>query len=635
MYAATLEPLLKQCNDAIEMAKAGAIDEARICLDRIRLLRSLLAQSKGVAPDTGITEQANAMANSPDLLHRYIEVATSVNQRLETIYQWISQSRAAFSIDELRQSYAGINLFIDDALPGIWDFTQDIVLLTDLDGAAIREVLRDRGQRKFIWMTGDLTAAQSVDEDTSETDTLYVLEGSYPEKGDLELFLKRFSVPRAALITTEVGALDEQNFHTVARAIGSAVIAGSTTQWLPQATAEQWLGSTPTLARFPSVMELKAEFEGADVLVVSPGPSLKQDLGLLAKVQDRFLIFASVKALSALFDAGIKPDLAIWQDPRDHSHAIPDRPEIADVGLVLSEGCHPAFYKANFAVHFPYPDPGFVGTELSVALHGADAPKLGGTSVSTLSAVMALEFNARSVTLLGQDLSIGGGLYVSGGSPTEEQDALNQDGYLTCQGICGQPLPTLPNYYAFIGEFQNIAQYYKDRVPLRNATATGAYLEGWEHVPFKDHPLVAGHQSPCAKKDIAEQFCQTQPRYEAVAESLLAMNARLEHAAKICDEIQRECLEKVQSGSNDCTVIDLLEQRLKRIFDEECPLLKYYTSRQSMALTAATESVQNLEQNLRVSADYYEAIAEASRQLMALCHTAVDEIRTAQESRGA
>ena len=105
--------------------------------------------------------------------------------------------------------------------------------------------------------------------------------------------------------------------------------------------------------------------------------------------------------------------------------------------------------------------------------------------------------------------------------------------------------------------------------------------------------------------------------------------------AKICDEIQRECLEKVQSGSNDCTVIDLLEQRLKRIFDEECPLLKYYTSRQSMALTAATESVQNLEQNLRVSADYYEAIAEASRQLMALCHTAVDEIRTAQESTGA
>ena len=64
---------------------------------------------------------------------------------------------------------------------------------------------------------------------------------------------------------------------------------------------------------------------------------------------------------------------------------------------------------------------------------------------------------------------------------------------------------------------------------------------------------------------------------------------RLESAKNL-----KECFEKIQSGSNDCTVIDLLEQRLKPIFNEECQLLKYYTSRQSMAPNAATESVQNL-----------------------------------------
>ena len=140
MYAATLEPLLHQCNEAIEMAKIGAIDDARVCLDRIRFLRSLLAQNKGNG-EPSPTEQANVVAQSPALLQRYIEVATSVNQRLETIHQWITQSRASFSIEELRQSHAGMNLFVDDALPGIWDFKQDIVLLTDLDGEVIREVL--------------------------------------------------------------------------------------------------------------------------------------------------------------------------------------------------------------------------------------------------------------------------------------------------------------------------------------------------------------------------------------------------------------------------------------------------------------------------------------------------------------
>ena len=111
------------------------------------------------------------------------------------------------------------------------------------------------------------------------------------------------------------------------------------------------------LANLPSVMALKDQFEDADVLIVSPGPSLASDLELLTEVHDRFLVIATMKALGALFDAGIRPDLAIWQDPQDHSDAIPTHTEIADVGLILNEGCHPAFYEANFATHFAYPEP--------------------------------------------------------------------------------------------------------------------------------------------------------------------------------------------------------------------------------------------------------------------------------------
>ena len=136
------------------------------------------------------TEQANVMAQSPALLQRDIEVATSVNQRLETIHQWITQSRASFSIEELRQSHAGMNLFVDDALPGIWDFKQDIVLLTDLDGEVIREVLRARGQSKFIWMTHSVPCAGEDSLDSSASDTLFVVEGQYPEKADIEAFFE-------------------------------------------------------------------------------------------------------------------------------------------------------------------------------------------------------------------------------------------------------------------------------------------------------------------------------------------------------------------------------------------------------------------------------------------------------------
>ena len=612
------------------MAKAGAIDDARVCLDRIRLLRSMLAQnSHDAMPERGVQVE---FGRHPELLRSYVEVAASVNERLALLHQWITESRASFSTTELRQSHAGMNLFIDDALPGIWDFAQDIVIVTDLDGEVIRRVLRARGQKKFVWITESVEQRQiAYAEDGGEADTLWVRAGEFPERSQLEEVLCGVSVPRASLITTEASADDEKHFFTVARAIGAAVIGGTTTQWLPQMTSEQWVAGLPNLASLPSVMAIKPEFEGANVLVVSPGPSLEQDLELLSQVQDRFLIVASVKALSALFDAGVQPDLAIWQDPRDHSGAIPNRPEIAGVGLILNESCHPAFYDAPFATHFAYPDPGFLGSDVSRALHGEAACQFSGTSVSTLSVVMALEFGAQSVTLLGQDLSVAGGQYVSGGFATDTS-CPDQDDYLTCQGINGEQLPTLPNYYSFIAEFQNIARHFETATTLTNSTARGAYLEGWSHIPFSQHPIVLGASEEMLpeKTNIGEHYgLACTDRRSELSAALHATVSCLDHGARICDELQRECLEKIQSGSNDCTVIDLLEKRLKLIMDEECPLLRYYTSRQSMALMAATESVQNLEQNLRISADYYDSIAQSARHLITLSQKSLEMMERA------
>ena len=636
MYTATLEPLLQNCNHVIEMAKAGEIDEARVKLDNIRFLRSLMAHKEGEITVLG-THQRLPVADTqtPELLRMYADVATSVNQRLELIQDWISQSRMSFSTDQLRQSFAGMNLFIDDALPPVWDFNHDIAVLTDADGEAIREALRRRGQKKFIWITdADDEVFHRGASDSEAEDTIFVRSGEFPSKQQLQSFLGRFATPRAALLSMTSDSIEEQNFYTVARAVGSSVIAGSTSKWLPQLTTDQWLTLTPKLAGLTSATCLRGEFEGADVLVVSPGPSLANDLELLQRIQDRFLIFASVKALAALLDAGITPDLAIWQDPRDHSEAIPDRPELANLGLVVGEGCHHAFYEAGFGNYFPYPSPAFLGSALSSALHGENPPRFCGTCVSTLSTVMAVEFGAKSVTLIGQDLSIGGGLYVRGGVATEE-NALDEEGLLTCTGIDGQQIPTLPNYYAFIDEFQNIASFYENRLPLINATSSGAYLEGWEHRRLADHPAVNKGGVITCKPDIAARFESFEPRCEPICAALQTMSAQLDHAARICDEIQRECLEKIQTGSNDCTIIHLLEQRLKSMFDEECTLLKHYTSRQSMALNAATASVRNLEQNLRVSADYYDSIAQAARHLITLCQEAIETMERAQEGAGA
>jgi hypothetical protein len=537
MYTATLEPLLRECNEAVELAKAGDIDASRVKLDRIRYYRSVLAHSQNQGKDPG-SPQAPNVQEHPELLQTYLQVATAVNERLQFLHQWITEARASFSLEELRQSIQGYQLYVDDALPGIWDFTTDVVVLTDEDGQPLREALRLRGQAKFIWMTN------LPDPDISELsdpDTIFVSAGEQIEVKALEPILSRYSLPRVALIAMNYGADDEKHFHIVAKSIGTCVIGGATTQWLPQMTAEQWLTLMPKLASLPSVMALKDQFEDADVLIVSPGPSLASDLELLTEVHDRFLVIATMKALGALFDVGIRPDLAIWQDPQNHSDAIPKHEHISDVGLILNEGCHPAFYEADFATHFAYAEPGFRGTSLSAALHGDQTPLFIGTSVSSLSAIMVLAMGAKSVTLLGQDLSIGGGLYV-GETDTDAAPNKEEATHLTCKGIKGDMLPTLPNYFSFIGEFQNVAQTFKEQATLINATASGAFLEGWEHIPFSQHPLVLEDSGKRYHVDVRTKSLVPEGRCQKVVEALNDTEARLDHAARISDEIQNHCL---------------------------------------------------------------------------------------------
>jgi hypothetical protein len=233
---------------------------------------------------------------------------------------------------------------------------------------------------------------------------------------------------------------------------------------------------------------------------------------------------------------------------------------------------------------------------------------------------MVLAMGARSVTLLGQDLSIGGGLYV-GETDNDAASEAEEKVHLTCKGINGEMLPTLPNYFSFIGEFQNVAQTFKDQAKLINATAAGAFLEGWDHIPFSKHPLVTEDSGERYQIDVRSKSLISESRVQRVLEALADTEAQLDHAAKISEEIKSYCLASIESGDNDVTVIDLLEQRLKLIFDEECPVLRYYTSSQSLALTAAIGSVQSLEENLRLSADYYQSIGAAARKLMKSCQT--------------
>jgi hypothetical protein len=622
MYNATLEPLISECQKAIEFAEAGDIDEARLRLDRIRYLRSVMARAK----QRGQSAQDDLVAmgaDSAELLETYAQLAAHANRLLEILREWIRGSRSSFTMEELRASKQGIDLFIDDTLPGIWDFTQDIVVLTQQDGEPLRDALRERGQRRFIWVAD----TDEVDSDyagilkVENEDTVYLAIDEDPNVDAMKQLIGEGVVPRLALIAHECAAWEEEKFGAINHAVASAIVRAATTQWISKRNPEQYLANLPRFVECRSVMSLRSMFDGADVLILSPGPSLKQDFELLKSCVSKFVTIAPVKSLEALFDEGIKPDFTIWQDPQDHSYAIPVREEIKAIPIILGECCHKAFFEAHFKEHFIYPDPQLLFTKISGILHGESRPLLAGTCVSTLATLLATSLGAASVTLLGQDLSVGGGQYVSPGAVSAEEKARGpKNQSLMCEAIGGGQLPTQPNYFGFIDEFKLIGAALNKDHNLINCTSSGAYLDGWDHMPLEQHPILQTPGSSAEDATAYEDFlCERDPAMRG--ELILALEEIeeiLQNAGSCGRELVGLCLQAVQDKSNDVTAIEGLEHRLRELL-EACHILKNYISPQSMAMQAAAESATSLEDNLRLSADYYEAIFQSAARLEKLC----------------
>ena len=634
MYSSTLEPLIKECRSATELALNGDITGARKRLDRIRYLRALVARTRDVeGPVSDVVYQA--ASKNAALLDTYKKMAALVNESLDFLREWIRSSRASFSNDELRASNEGMHLLIDDLLPGVWDFTQDIAVLTDMDGEKIRELLRGRGQRRFIWlsrqggapMLGALHDRKLFDggDDQAVHDTIRLGPSETLRPEQFKSILGG-SVPRMALLCCEQVNEDQVRFNEISQVVSSAVIQATTAQWISVTTTEQYLANLLTIANCPSVLKLRPYFEGANVLILSPGPSLRDAFDQLDDAVERFVTIAPLKSLDSLFDVGVKPDFAIWQDPRDHSYIIPKRAELKEIPLILSESCHLSFFQAPFRRHFIAPDPTLVDLPTSHLLHGQSPPVLAGSSVSTLATILSLTLGASTVTLLGQDLSIQGGAYVSEDSsdPDVEQEFL---GSLTCDAIDGGEVLTQANYLAFIGEFRRIAEAFAADNGLYNCTSRGAYLAGWTHLSFAEHPIMKHRDKKPSQKQYVSLLSMHADIIEAdLKSSVDQLHAELKNASAVAVELNSICTRLIVAESTDVGELEALEPQLRDALHNRCSVLAHYLASQSMAMKAAAESNFTLQDNLRLSSDYYEAIARASDRLQFISSSTMGDL---------
>ncbi len=645
MYLPVIEPIDRLCTEALESARSGDISRARQLIDRVRTMRSRLARSVHNHRWESIENWIQSCGLDDEDLLRYRGQASALNKKLDIIGEWISGSVSTFSLAELMASSEGLGLYVDAVLPAAWDFSQDIAILVGEHAAVLDEELRNRGQQKFIYLLANNSDEKSITlplaASDAEIDSVEFTSGSSP---NAEMFshLLGEEIPLIVVFGLdpmgEPEAVIQEDYERIRKSL-SAVFLGkrSIKEW-PEIFTDQWLGRMHDLPEFGSASELRPKFKGQDVLIASPGPSLTDSLDDLKQRRAEFLVIAPIRSLKALLEAEVVPDYAFHVDATDFSSIIPEHPSLSDISMICGDYVHSSIFDGGFGDIYVAPDPSMVGNDLSTALHGGDPPLLQGGCVATCAVAMSAQYGAASITLIGQDLSISKGKYVqqTKGAKlgiSKNKEAERENAVLTCQGINGERLQTQDDYLWFIGEMENAAAYYASKVEFFNCTTHGAFLKGWTHEPLLDRrlelPATSSAESPANDTVVSESPSQSH-RYSEVAQAIGLERAQVDEAAIICDRLVKELHRLMDAGENDVTQVDELEERLKKMLEEKGSILHFYTSRFTMALSAAMKSVTNLKENLSISAEYYHHVGADARKLSASMDSALKSLTSVE-----
>jgi hypothetical protein len=201
---------------------------------------------------------------------------------------------------------------------------------------------------------------------------------------------------------------------------------------------------------------------------------------------------------------------------------------------------------------------------------------------------------------------------------------------MSCRAIDGSKIDTKADYLWFISEFEALASRYKDKIRLINSTSFGAHLEGWEHIPFDENPMLldSGPVSDDTDNPLPPPYSSEEhlERCRRIVGALGVEAARAGEAVALCEQLSAACQALAEADGNDVTEIETLEAELRKILLSFGSMLHFYTSRYAMALSAATKSVESLKENLMVSAEYYHSLAPRARKLARLCEAAAAQI---------
>lgn len=610
-----LEAIYMQTDDCMAAVKSGSLLESRRSVDKLRQLRAVFARFASVSegfksPEVYMTDIAPSLE----------VVVRAINENLEVIERTFSDLLSGLQQADCETEEW--HRFLDRSLPLRWNWEGDIIFLNSPPNEIFRRVLIERGQKRVVYLESAVgSQGGTIQSDSATLDNSCEWKGvhfiPFSDKVLLEEAFSEWSLVPPELVTHIFLESDDQSDDHGALQIlqDMATVAGAgrnTSLAFSRVWIRQQYENSKHVCRGYTHADLLGLLSGRDVIIVSPGPSLGKNIELLSRGSVSAVIIAVAQACPALKRHGIRPDFVIFSDPGDYAALIDDIFAESTFGLIINSVCHPGFFRLRFPRLFPIMSSICVnGLELAFP---QESMELFGGSVSINAFSLCIKAGARSVALVGQDLSFGERIYydrpgwnedisLTSGSEFFEINGIRQRIFKT-RGYHGGYVNTKPDYWVYLQQFADIAVRDCNRVWICNCTEGGAYINGFENISLQQY--IASLDGKGGSLDVHDISISEVDRRERVLVGVFERQLEVvREASWICSQII-PLLHSVDVGSF-LDEISSLEKRLMTLTASTLPL-HFLMQRALLTFSARSDQTKTFFENIRLSEELYQDI---------------------------
>lgn len=360
--------------------------------------------------------------------------------------------------------------------------------------------------------------------------------------------------------------------------------------------------------------DLKRVLKNKNILIVSPGPSLKKSIKTIKKkAKQYFIIIATAQSVPALIKFNIIPDFIIVTDPTDYSAVLNSIDSFEEISLIADDSVHVRFLNKNYKQLFTI----FTEKEnLGLAeAFKVDRQNFEGGTVSLLGCALSKYCGAKSITVVGQDLSFSQESYFVTSSLVKNEIAFENGKAIVRQegkyseksdaievvGWKGEKLYTKLDYSVFLEQFKRFALQSKE-VKLFNCSEGGAFIDGFLHCSLDD--LITQLDTQKLDLQIDAEDVLTSERQKYFCFFVEKKESVIRDFLKIIGEILK-LLDKKSSGSlKFLKKIDKKEKALLNLSKEHRDISRFFMS-DLIQFHRDLLYVRDITENLNLSVQFY------------------------------